>query len=146
MDATRSQQLIRQRAVAKACLSLMKTFIESDDHKVNEIQLRFDDLPDIFNRCDTAQNELELLDVTDHSADRELFETQYYEVKTKFDELLHPAIEQPLSRRSSPRSSLLEHNNQSPRSHVSSTHIKLPVIALPTIDGYTCSWLQFRHL
>ena len=61
----------------------MQNFIESGDRKVNEIQVRFDDLPGIFNRYDTAQNELELLDDTDHSGDRELFETQYYEVKGK---------------------------------------------------------------
>jgi hypothetical protein len=27
---------------------------------------------------------------------------------------------------------------------VSGTHIKLPVIALPTFDGNTCSWLHYR--
>ena len=60
MDAARRQQLIRQRAVAKASLSRMQTFIESGDRKVNEIQVSFDDLQGIFNRYDTAQNELEL--------------------------------------------------------------------------------------
>jgi len=39
----------------------MQTFIESGDRKVNEIQVMFDDLQSIFNRYDTAQNELELL-------------------------------------------------------------------------------------
>jgi len=85
-----------------------------------------------------------LSDDTDYFADRELFETQYYEVKTKFNELLHHVVEQPFSRCSSPRSSLSGQSNQSPRSHVSSTHIKLPVIALPTLDGDTCNWLHFR--
>ena len=144
MDAARRQQLIRQRAVAKASLSRMQTFIEPGDRKVNEIQVRFDDLQSIFNRYDTAQNELELSDDTDHFADRELFETHYYKVKAKFNELLHPVVEQPFSRRSSPRCSLSGHSNQSPRSYVSSTHIKLPVTALPTFDGDTCNWLHFR--
>jgi hypothetical protein len=35
-------------------------------------------------------------------------------------------------------------SNASPRSHASSSHIKLPVIALPTFEGDTCSWLHFR--
>jgi len=56
MDAVRRQQLIRQRAVAKASLSRMQAFIESGDRKVNEIQVSFDDLQSIFNRYDTAQN------------------------------------------------------------------------------------------
>ena len=36
------------------------------------------------------------------------------------------------------------HSNLTPRSHTSSTHIKLPTIALPTFEGDTCSWLHFR--
>ena len=84
-------------------------------------------------------------DDTDHSDDRELFDKQYFEIKAKFNELLHPVVEQPLSRRSSPRSSLSGHSNQSPRSHVSTTHIKLPVIALPTFNGDTCNWLHYRN-
>jgi hypothetical protein len=144
MDAARRQQLIKQRAVARGMLLRIQNFIEVGDHKINEIQVRFNKFPDIFNTYDTAHSELELSDVTDHSDDRELFETQYYQVEAKFSELLHPVIEQPFSKRSSPRSSLSGHSNQSPRSHVSSTHIKLPVIALLTFNSDTCNWLHCR--
>ena len=82
-------------------------------------------------------------DYTDYSVDRQQFENQYFEVKAKFNELLHPVMDPP-SRRSSPRSSLSGHSNHTPRSHTSSTHIKLPTIALPTFEGDTCSWLHFR--
>jgi len=126
-------------------LSRIENFIEVGDHKINEIQVRFNKLPDIFNRYYTAQSVLELSDDTDHSDDRELFETHYYQVEAKFSELLHPVVEQPFSRCSSPRSSLSGQSNQSPRSHVSSTHNKLPVIALPTFDGNTCNWLHYRE-
>ena len=139
MVSTRRTQLIKQRAVARGMLSRIQNFIEVGVNKINEIQVRFNKFPDIYNRYDTAQSELELSDDTDHSGDRELFQTQYYQVEAKFSELLHPVIEQPLSRRSSPRSSLSGHSNQSPQSHVSSTHIKLPVIALPTFEGDACS-------
>jgi len=74
IDPTQRTQLIRQRAVAKSALTRMQTFIESGDRKVNEIQVRFDGLQGIFDRYDTAQNELELFDDTDHFGDRELFE------------------------------------------------------------------------
>jgi len=100
-------------------------------------------LPDIFNRYDTAQSELELSDDTDHSSDREKFENQYYQVEAKFSELLHPVVGKALSTHISP-SSLSGHNNQSPRSHVSSTHIRLLVIALPTFESEACSWLHYR--
>jgi len=144
MDATRRTQLIRQRAVAKSALTRMQTFIETRDREVNEIQVRFDDLQGIFDRYDTAQNELELSDDTDHFGDREIFENQYYEVKAKFSELLHPAINKPRSRNSSLLSSGSGHSNHRPRSHISSTHIKLPTIALPNFEGDTCSGLHFR--
>jgi hypothetical protein len=63
----------------------MPNFIETGDHKVIEIQVRFDDLPVIFNKFDNAQGELELSDEMDHSGDRELFENRYYQVKAKFN-------------------------------------------------------------
>jgi len=44
MDTTIRTQLIRQRAFAKSALTRMQTFIKTGDRKVNEIQVRFDDL------------------------------------------------------------------------------------------------------
>jgi len=38
----------------------MQTFIETVDRKLNDIQVRFDELPNIFNNSETAQSELEL--------------------------------------------------------------------------------------
>jgi len=144
MDAIQHQQLIKQRSVARGVLSHIQNFIEVGDQKINEIQVRFNKLPDIFNRYDTAQSEVELPDDTDHTGERELFENQYYQVEAKLCELLHPLIDPPWSRCSSPRSSLSGHSNNSPKSHMSSTHIKLPTIALPTFEADTCSWLHYR--
>ena len=106
--------------------------------------MRFNKLPDIFCRYDTAQSELELSDDVDHSGDREQFENQYFQVEAKFNELLHPVIDPPQSRHSSSQSSSSGRRNTSPRSQASSAHIKLPVISLPTYDGDTCHWLQYR--
>jgi hypothetical protein len=75
----------------------MQAFIESCDLKINDIKVRFDELSRIFNKFDTAQDELELGDDMDHSSDREIFEKQYFDVKAKFNELLHPVVEQPVS-------------------------------------------------
>jgi len=143
MDPTCCVQLIKQRSIARGMLSCIQNFIEVGDQKINEIQVRFNKLPDIFNRYDVAQSELELSDDTDHTGDRELFENQYYQVEAKFSELLHPVVDPP-SRHSSPRSSLSGNSNHTPRSHTSSTHIKLPTIALPAFKDDTCSWLHFR--
>jgi hypothetical protein len=141
METSRLQQLKRQRAVAKSSLTRIQTFITTGDHKLNEIQVRFDELPNIYNKFETAQSELELSSDTDYSVDRQQFENQYFEVKTRFNELLYPVDDLPHSRHSSPRSSLSENVSQS---HSSSVNTKLPVIDLPIFEGQTCSWLHFR--
>ena len=113
------------------------------DQRLNDIEVKFDELPNIYKKFETAQSELELLDDTDYSVDRQHFEDQYFEVKEKFNELLHPVLDPP-SRSSSPGSGLSGHRNHTPKSHTSSTHFKLRNTALPTFEGYTCSWLHFR--
>ena len=143
MDTTRRKQLIRQRAVPKSHITRMQTFIETGDRKLNVIQVRFDELPNIYKKFETAQSELELSDDTDYSVERQQFEDQYFEVKAMFHELLHPVMDPP-SRRSSPRSSLSGESIHTPRSHTSSTHIKPPTIALPNFEGAICSWLHVR--
>jgi hypothetical protein len=76
MEHTCHQQLIRKCAVAKASLTRMQTFIETGDRKLNDIQVRFDELPNIFNKFEGAQSELEFSDDTDYSVDRQQFEDQ----------------------------------------------------------------------
>jgi hypothetical protein len=85
----------------------MQNFIEAGDLKVNEIKVRLDKLPSILNKYESAQKELECLDEADYSLDRE-FETQYYQVKAKFNEILHPVVELPQPRHSSSQSSSSE--------------------------------------
>jgi len=143
MDPARRLQLIKRRAVTKASLTRLQSFIELRDQKINDIQVRFNKLPDIFSKHESAQDELECLDEADHTAYREEFENQCYQVEAKFNQILHPVVQTPLSRHSSSRSSLSGNNKNTRRSHVSS-HIKLPTIALPTFEGDTCSWLHYR--
>jgi len=49
MDSMRRTQLIKRRAVAKASLTRMQTFIDSGDLKVNELKVRLDKLPSILS-------------------------------------------------------------------------------------------------
>jgi hypothetical protein len=95
MDSELRRKLIRQRAVAKTSLTRLQNFIAAAEHKVNELQVRYNEITTIYNKYDNAQNELEISD-DDHSMDRELFENQYYEIKVRLHELLHP-IESPNS-------------------------------------------------
>jgi hypothetical protein len=65
MDAVQRQRFVRQRAVAKAALTRMQLFIETGDHKINDIQVIYDELPNIFCKFQNAQSELELSDDAD---------------------------------------------------------------------------------
>jgi len=141
MDAIRHQQLIKQRSMARGMLSRIQNFIEVGDQKINEIQVRFNKLPDIFNRHDTAQSELELSDNTDHTDDRELFENEYYQVEAKFNELLHPVIDSPPSRHSSPRCSLSGHSSTSP--HTSNYQ---PLHCKPLKVTHVAGYITETHL
>jgi hypothetical protein len=95
MEPARRAQPINRQSVAKASLTRMKKFIEASDLKVNEIKVRLDKLPSILSKYESTQDELECLDEADYSLDREEFETQYYLVEAKFNEILHPVVELP---------------------------------------------------
>jgi len=128
-------------------LTRIQHFIEAGEHKINEIQVRFNKLSDIFNRYDTAQSELELLDESDHLGDREVFENQYYEVEARFVELLHPADTQGRSADNQGQSDNdSEHgsNHSLGVTHARHLQVKLPTIQLPSYDGTITTWLHFR--
>jgi len=117
----------------------MLSFIDTGEIKLNDIHVRFDELPNIYNKIGTADCELELSDDNDYSLRRQKFEDHYFEVKAKFNELLHPVVKPSRSRHSSLRSSLSGNSNNTPRSY-----INLPTIALPIFEWDTCSWLHYR--
>jgi len=95
----------------------------------------------LFDKYDIPQSELELGDDSDHFADREMFENQYYKVKAKFNKLLH-LVADLQSRFNSPPGSIFDQGHSVHSNNTS--HIKLPTMALPTSAGDTCSWLHFR--
>jgi len=73
MDATQRARFIRQRAVAKASLTRRQSSIDTGESKLNDIKVRFEELPNIYNKFETAQCVLQLLDYTDYSLDRQQF-------------------------------------------------------------------------
>jgi hypothetical protein len=139
MEPELRKKLIRQRAVAKTSLTRLQNFISAREFTVNELQLRYDELPTIYNKYDNAQNESEISDNDDHSMDREAFEEQYYETKAKLLELLHP-IESPNLSESS-----AEPNASNILSTIGNTQINVPTIELPTFNADVCKWLHFRN-
>jgi len=59
MNPARSVQLIKRRPVAEASLTRLQDINESGNQKINEIQVRFNKLPDTFKKYHSAQDELE---------------------------------------------------------------------------------------
>lgn len=95
------------------------------------------------------QDELDVLDSSDHSEDCDAFEKHFFYVKAKFNEILHPVVEPLKSRHSSGNSSqhsahTVNRSVQSGSSHSRTSHIKLPVIELCTFDGSICEWMSYK--
>jgi len=54
MDPARRLQLIKRRAVSNASLTCLQNFIEAGCRKINDIPVRINKLPDIFNIYESA--------------------------------------------------------------------------------------------
>jgi hypothetical protein len=139
MEEEQRRRLIKQRGVAKASLTCVQKYIDSGEHRIHELHVRYDDLPNIFCKFEAAQNELELQDDVDHFSEREAFQEQYYKVRAKLTELMYPGDIK------SPANSHPARSNSSSLTH--STHnssFKLPPIELPSFDGTVSKWFHFR--
>jgi hypothetical protein len=142
MEPELRRKLIRQRAVSKTFLTRLQNFISASEFKVNELQVRYDELPTIYNKFDNAQNVLEVFDDDDdyyYSMDNEAFEEQYSETLARILEFLHPT--------DSPNvlDSSTEPNDSNSSSTRGNTQLRLPTIELPTFSGGACKWLHFRN-
>jgi hypothetical protein len=69
MDPSKGSHLVR-RGIKKNHTYTMQTFIETGVRKPNTIEVSSDELPSIFNKFETGQNELEFSDDTDPSIDK----------------------------------------------------------------------------
>jgi hypothetical protein len=119
----------------------MQTYLTVGEHKIHDLQVRYEELPNILCKYEAAQGELEQSDDFDHSIDRETFEEQYYQVKARFYELLHP---NPPSLPGSPQNWSEHGGSITSSTHSSNTNIQLPTIALPSYSGDHFQWLNFR--
>jgi len=122
-------------------LSRIQSFIEAGDQRLNDIQVRCNKLPVIFNRYDTPQSELKLSDNTDNNGDRGLFENQYYQLEVNFSEILPPVMDQP-SIHSSPRRATCQFRAITFRDHIQVEHtsnqqpLLCQISTLTNVAGY----------
>jgi hypothetical protein len=79
MEELQRKRLIRQRAIAKRCLTCLQTYITTGERKIHDLRVRYEELPDILTKFEAAQTQLELEDDADHFPDRESFKEQYFQ-------------------------------------------------------------------
>lgn len=88
----------RKRGVIKASLTRIITFVNKFDYREHSILLlafRQKELPQINRKFDAIQSEIELLTTEDTEAEREKFESDYYEIRSRIQEIIN--LEKPCS-------------------------------------------------
>jgi carotenoid cleavage dioxygenase-like enzyme len=75
MDAEHRKKLVRQRAVAKSSLTRLQNLIETGERKLHDLQSRYEELPDILSKFETAQNQRQQMMVTVLSTENHLNNT-----------------------------------------------------------------------
>jgi hypothetical protein len=91
MDPSEIQALTKRRGIFKGSLTRNKHFVAQFDRSgdINKIKVRYDTLPEIWNKFDWCQSLLEEKDeAQDHEADRTEFEEMYYNLKSDMEKLL----------------------------------------------------------
>jgi hypothetical protein len=134
MATDKASQLLRKRARVKGDLTRMRNYIEAGELDLHEVTVRYDDLLNIKLRYEAVQDQLEIVDSTDHSEDCDAFQKNFFYVKARFHEVLNPIV-QPVKSRHSSGDSSQESSPSIDRGHSTASNIKLPVIQLPSIDG-----------
>ncbi|XP_025192629.1 uncharacterized protein LOC112592689, partial [Melanaphis sacchari] len=132
--------LKRKRAVVKASLTRMRTFISNFDVTEQPISLlvfRQEELPSINRKFDEVQTEIELLDIEDISKsdeERETFENEFFTVRSQIHELIN---NERLMGEAASNASL--GNCQGHRT-------QLAPISLPGFDGNIQEWSSFYDI
>lgn len=128
---------IKKRGQVKARLTRLKNLVYNfnDDTTVVvlKMHLRKHDL--LLEEFNEIQNEIEILDEeTDYSDERLAFESTYFEIIARMEQLIEDKTR---SINSVSRSESVANHSQN------SSNIKLPTINLPEFDGNYTNWLQF---
>lgn len=131
-------ELKRKRGVVKASLTRISTFVSKFDpsvHATSQLDFRQEELPLISRKFDTIQCEIELLatDDTDAAeAEREKFESEYFELRSKIQEMVN-----------ADRSHNTTGQNTSFGNTSNKQHMQLAPIPLPKFNGDIQGWSSF---
>lgn len=148
MSDSRIKEIIRLRGGAKAKLTNFSNYVKIllnsktlDDSQITELEICLAKLPTIESEFNKFQSEFEVLsDETEEEdiyAERQLFESKYYEVVAQATQLIKT------TRKRRDESQLYE-DAASTSSDSHQDFVRLPKINLPLFDGDIQHWLEFR--
>lgn len=132
------KELIKKRGSYKGRVTAFSTFLNGLDISsltstdVSELQIRIGKIKSIFELYDEVQLRIECLsDNLDHIAERDEFESTYYRLLARAQDIVN---------------NYSAANEMKNVSSASSTHklVKLPTIKLPTFSGSYENWLEFH--
>ncbi|XP_063922662.1 uncharacterized protein LOC135137054 [Zophobas morio] len=123
-DRTAIKQIIESRNIKSTIYN---------PNSVYHLEVRLETLENVIKEYESYQTQIELQDNADN--DREIIETQYYNIIVDIREKLN---------KYSPSSASSQNNSNPNNNHHLETSIKLPTLNLPTFSGLYSEWLSFN--
>ncbi|XP_067215691.1 uncharacterized protein [Linepithema humile] len=152
-DEITYRQAKSKRTQAKAVCTRGKTFVdELGDRRISVVELRqrqakFREFWKVF---DEAQSRIELFEADEgqeavHNNERQVFEDRYFEIDTKFEELIIAATAPENTLGPNPFGALTPQNTQD-NGQPPNINVRLPRIDLPSFAGSYEDWRPFRDV
>ncbi|XP_067209986.1 uncharacterized protein [Linepithema humile] len=152
-DEITYRQAKSKRTQAKAVCTRGKTFVdELGDRRISVVELRqrqakFRESWKVF---DKAQSRIELFEADEgqeavHNNERQVFEDRYFEIDTKFEELIIAATAPENTLGPNPFGALTPQNTQD-NGQPPNINVRLPRIDLPSFAGSYEDWRPFRDV
>ncbi|XP_063900182.1 uncharacterized protein LOC135119722 [Zophobas morio] len=130
-------ELRSRRGIAKSKITRIENFVKNfkNTDNVYHLEVRLETLENVIKEYESYQTQIELQDNADN--DREIIETQYYNIIVDIREKLN---------KYSPSSASSQNNSNPNNNHHLETSIKLPTLNLPTFSGSYSEWLSFNDI
>lgn len=127
--------LRKRRGVIKGSLTRMKKFVndfETSDQQISLLEFRQDELPQINKKYDDVQSQIELLseETEVEEIERETFENDYFDIRSKIQEIINIGRTNNSTSNSSSSNSVPWAPNRA----------RLPPITIPEFDGNLQNW------
>ncbi|KAI5632274.1 hypothetical protein NE865_15029 [Phthorimaea operculella] len=125
-------KLVGQRGAVKGKFTRLTSYLEQiniQNKDIDEIRVRYEELPNQLKEFEYIQEQIEELDPTNptHDAERDKIENKYYSLRAALNKHLQEAKHK------------FTHNHKD-------TSVRLPKIELPTFSGEIREWPSFKNL